>query len=313
LRDGSAELCRAIVGWHVEGPFLSAEPGYRGAHNPEVMCDPTSKQIHELRELTGKDPVLLTLAPERIGAIEAIRLATSLGMQISLGHTNASAETIRQAIATGARGFTHLGNALPQQLDRHDNLIWRVLENAVPENSLLSAGELAGDPLTPSLSPSDGERVSAGRERGSLVISLICDSIHVSPALFRLVHRLLPVESIYYTTDAMSAAGAPPGRYTIGKIELEVGEDQIVRQPGKTNFAGSALRPIDGIWRAARMLNRPWQGVWDHFSTRPADLMKWNCGLAVGQRADFCLLQFDAAKQMSSFGVYSGGVRVNQP
>src|SRR5262245_60166576 len=69
LRAASAELRRAIAGWHVEGPFLSAEPGFRGAHAPQWMRDPTGKDIHELRECTGDDPVLLTLAPERRGAL----------------------------------------------------------------------------------------------------------------------------------------------------------------------------------------------------------------------------------------------------
>jgi N-acetylglucosamine-6-phosphate deacetylase len=206
LRSQSAELVRAIAGWHIEGPFLSPEPGYCGAHNPSQMLDPTITHIRELRALTEGDPLLLTLAPERRGAIDAISFAVSVGIKISLGHTNAPATALRQAIDAGATGFTHLGNACPQQLDRHDNILWRVMD-------------------TPGL--------QAG---------LIPDGIHVSPLLFRLIYRVLGEKGIYLTTDAMSAAGAPPGRYTIGSLELEVGEDQIVRQPGKTNFAGSALR-----------------------------------------------------------------------
>src|SRR5262245_41115083 len=65
LRAQCAELQRAIAGWHVEGPFLSAEPGFCGAHDPTLMCDPTPAHIHELRRVTGDDAVLLTVAPER--------------------------------------------------------------------------------------------------------------------------------------------------------------------------------------------------------------------------------------------------------
>jgi N-acetylglucosamine-6-phosphate deacetylase len=255
LRESSVELKQAIVGWHIEGPFLSTEPGYHGAHDPACMLDPTPSHIQQLREITQKDPVLLTLAPERRGSINAIRLAAASGITVSLGHTDASAEIIAEACDAGARAFTHLGNGIPRLLDRHDNVLWRVFES-----------------------------------RG-LTISLIPDRIHVSPPLFRIIHRLLGPERIYYTTDAMSAAGAPPGRYTIGKLELDVGPDQIVRQPGKPLFAGSALRPVDGVFRAAEMLGCGWQSVWDGWSTRPAQLLGLRNELAVGQPATFCILK----------------------
>lgn len=255
LRQEHAELRHAIAGWHVEGPFLSAEPGFHGAHNPALMLDPTPEYIRELRAITDTDPLLMTIAPERQGAMEAIALATSLGVKVSLGHTNGTAETLRQAVRVGATGFTHLGNACPQQLDRHDNILWRVLDCA------------------------------------GLAVSLIPDQIHVSPALFRMVHRALPKDSICYVTDAMSAAGAPPGRYTIGRTGVEVGADQVVRQPGKSNYAGSALKAIQGVFRAARMLGRPWQEIWDGFSIRPAKFAGLSVDLVCGGAADFCLLR----------------------
>ena len=272
LRAQSAELESAIAGWHVEGPFLSAEPGFRGAHDATVMCDPTAEHIRELREITGTDPVLLTLAPERQNAIEVIALAVSLGMKVSLGHTNATGEVLRQAIEAGASGFTHLANGCPRDLDRHDNILWRVFD------------------------------------LGKLTISLIPDAIHVSPALFRLMHRIVSSDSIYYTTDAMAAAGAPPGKYTIGRLQLEVGADQIVRLPGTPNFAGSALRPVDGIVRAAEMLGCGWQSVWEHFSTAPARFMGLAEGeIKVGEPATFCLVQTEG-EEIESVRTFVGGV-----
>src|SRR5258706_6265086 len=128
VRAQSAELQAAIAGWHVEAPLLSADPGFHGAHNPAFMVDPTSKHILELRSICGKDPVLLTLSPERSGALKAIKLAVSRGIKVSLGHTNASAEILRAAVGAGATGFTHLGNGCPRELDRHDNILWRVFE-----------------------------------------------------------------------------------------------------------------------------------------------------------------------------------------
>jgi N-acetylglucosamine-6-phosphate deacetylase len=267
LRAGSKDLQRAIAGWHVEGPFLSAEPGFCGAHKPGFMLDPKPKHLRELRAVAGRDPLMLTLAPERRGALPAIALARSLGITISLGHTNATAEMLRQAVSAGATGFTHLGNGCPQALDRHENILWRALDTA------------------------------------GLTVSLIPDQIHVAPALFRLVHRALASESIYYTTDAMAAAGAPPGRYRLGPLTLEVGADQIVRYPGKSNFAGSALRPIDGVIRAAQMLNQPWQSVWPRFSTVPAKFLGQKLDLEVGQAAEFCLVRCGKENQIEELQV----------
>src|SRR2546430_3512327 len=180
------------------------------------MLDPEPEKIHQLRALAETDALLLTLAPERKNALEAIALAASLGIKVSLGHTNASTEVLHQAVAAGATCFTHLGNACPQQLDRHDNILWRALD-------------------TP-----------------GLTVSLIPDQIHISPQLFRLVHRALGKESIYYTTDAMAAAGAPPGAYTIGALELEAGADPIVPQPGRRNYARPRPSPTGAAFVDAR-------------------------------------------------------------
>ncbi len=230
---GRPDLRDVIAGWHIEGPFLSDQPGYHGAHEPSLMLDPTPDHFGQLRDAVGSDPLLVTLAPERRGAIDAIAEARKLGITISLGHTNASASQIRDAAAAGATAFTHLGNACPQQLDRHDNILWRVVD--VPD----------------------------------LTIGLIADGLHVSPLLFRLLHRVVSPDRIYYTTDAMAAAGAPPGDYPLGRLRLHVGPDRIVRQPGRSNFAGSALMPDEILPRASDMLGEPASGLLQAVTTNP--------------------------------------------
>ena len=255
LRAKSQELQDSIAGWHVEGPFLSAEPGFRGAHPADLMRHPTPDLIRELRQTTGDDPVLLTMAPERDDAIASIEAARAVGIRVSLGHTNAAMKRLQQAIRAGATSFTHLGNGCPQQLDRHDNILWRIFE-------------------------SDG-----------LYVGLIPDRIHVSIPLFRVAHRLISSDRIYYVSDAMAAAGAPPGQYPLGKLLLEVGEDEVVRLPGSENFAGSALRPIDAVLRAAQMLYCPWQEIWRRYSVTPAHVMGLRNNLEPGQPATFCVLE----------------------
>jgi N-acetylglucosamine-6-phosphate deacetylase len=254
LRDGNSELKQAIVGWHIEGPFLSPELGFRGAHPPEVMCEPTLAHLEELKSITGDDPVLLTMAAERGGVVDLIPKAREMGMRVSIGHSDSSADELQRSVVAGATGFTHLANGMPQQMDRHDNIVGRVF---------------------------DTKGLTAG---------VIPDRIHVSPQMFRTIHKAMPREHIYYTTDAMSAAGAPPGRYTVGRIELEVGADKVVRMPGQTNFAGSALSPIDGIRRAATMLGCSWREVWGFMSTNAAGLMGFECGFEAGAPADFYVI-----------------------
>ena len=271
LRAKSPLLSMSIAGWHIEGPFLSAEPGFRGAHPPEVMCDPTPAHLEELRAIAGNELLMITLAPERLEAIAMVSLARELGMIVSLGHTNAPRKRLTQAQKAGATAFTHLGNGCPRDLDRADNILWRVFE-------------------TPGVK-----------------VSLIPDGIHVSAPLFRIAHKLLPNDSIFYVSDAMAAADAGPGRYRIGRVEVEVGEDEIVRLPGSTNYAGSALRPIDGIFRAAEMLRCSWRDVWPHYSNVPASLAGLPSALTVGAAADFCLLNVTEENVLDDLQIYLDG------
>lgn len=276
LRKKSPLLTSAIAGWHIEGPFLSAEPGFRGAHPPEVMCDPTADHLKELRQAGGDERLMITLAPERLDAVAMISMARELGMIVSLGHSNAPRKRLLQAQKAGATAFTHLGNGCPRELDRADNVLWRVFE-------------------TPGLK-----------------VSLIPDAIHVSPPLFRLIHKTLPEDSIFYVSDAMAAAGAGPGRYRIGRLELEVGDDEIVRLPDSGNYAGSALQPIDGIFRAAEMLRCNWREVWPRFSHTPASVAGLQSGLTVGAPADFCLLEVTEENVLEELHLYINGEIIAQ-
>lgn len=255
LRAASPRLRRRIAGWHLEGPFMSPLPGFHGAHSPEYMEAPSAARMHQLKTVVGDEPTLMTLAPEWPEAPGAIRVARELGFHVWLGHTDATAAQITAAIEAGAEGFTHLGNGCPAELNRHDNIIFRVL---------------------------DEPRLRA---------SLIPDRIHVSPVLFRILHQSLGSARICYTTDAMSAASAGPGTYNFAGMRVEVGADGVVRQPGKANYAGSSLAPLEGIRRAAAMLHQTPLEVWPYFSTQPATFMGLPPALSVGAPADFCLMR----------------------
>jgi N-acetylglucosamine-6-phosphate deacetylase len=255
LRAASPMLTRRIAGWHLEGPFMSPTPGFHGAHPPEFMVAPTPGRLRELKAVTGDDPVLITLAPEWPEAPAGIRCARELGFHVWLGHTDATPAQLAAAVAAGAEGLTHLGNGCPAVWHRHDNITFRVLDEP------------------------------------RLRVSIIPDQIHVAPMLFRLFHRALDEARICYTTDAISAGGAGPGIFPLAGMQVEVGADGVVRQPGKANYAGSSLAPLEGVRRAAAMLQRSPLRVWDFFSAQPAAFVGLAPALAAGASADYCLLR----------------------
>ncbi|MBL9188613.1 MAG: N-acetylglucosamine-6-phosphate deacetylase [Opitutaceae bacterium] len=217
-RAASPACARMIAGYHIEGPWLSPEPGYRGAHPAEPMHAPSIAEFERLQTAAGGHIRLITLAPEWPGSAECIAAIVSAGVQVSLGHTNASEADIDAAIRAGARFATHVGNGTPLTLHRHDNIIQRLLA------------------------------------RDELTACLIPDGVHLPPFTLRNFFRAKPPGKVLFTTDAMAGAGMGPGRYAIGRFSLEIGADGIARQPGGGGFAGSTLTPDEGVRRTAAYL-----------------------------------------------------------
>ncbi len=214
----SPDIARMVVGYHIEGPWLSPEPGYRGAHPPGPMHAPSLAEFDRLQSAAGGRIRLITVAPEWPGSAECIAAMTQAGVHLALGHTNASNAQIDDAIRAGAKFVTHLGNGTPQEMHRHDNVVQRLLA------------------------------------RDELTACLIPDGVHLPPFVLKNYFRAKPAGKVLFTTDAMSGAGGGPGRYRIGRFEIDVGADGIARQPGGSGFAGSTLTPDDGVRRCADYL-----------------------------------------------------------
>jgi len=236
LRASDPVVASAIAGYHLEGPWLSPEPGYRGAHDPKHMSAPNLRTFERLQAAAGGNIRLVTLAPELPGAIEFIRAIMGQGVHVSLGHTKASDAEIDAAIEAGARFCTHLGNGVPIELSRHDNVIQRLLT------------------------------------RDELIAFFIPDGIHLPPGILKNFFRAKPAGKALFSTDCMAAAGAPPGRYPLGKLSLEVGADRVVRLPGRQNLAGSALCPDEGVKNIQRWLGLDAPAARRLFSTASAEL-----------------------------------------
>jgi N-acetylglucosamine-6-phosphate deacetylase len=224
----------AILGYHLEGPWLSPTPGYRGAHPAGPMRAPTFADYERLQAAAHGRLRLITLAPEWPGSAEFIAAVTQQGVHVSLGHTNASEAEIDAAIRAGARFCTHLGNGCPLQLPRHDNIVQRLLA------------------------------------RDELTACFIPDGIHLPKGVLKNFVRAKPAGRVLFTTDAMAGAGAPPGRYTIGPHLIAVGADGVARQPGEKNFAGSTLTPDVGVRHIADWLNLTPETARNFWSTAPA-------------------------------------------
>lgn len=224
-----------LCGYHLEGPWLSAELGYRGAHEPSHMGAPNLADFARLQKAAGGNIRLVTLAPELPGSEAFIRELVATGVEVSLGHTNASDEAIDRAINAGARFCTHLGNGVPNELHRHDNVIQRLLA------------------------------------RDELIAFFIPDGIHLPPSVLKNLVRSKPSGRALFTTDCMAAAGAAPGSYSLGNLTLEVGEDRVVRMPGARNFAGSALCPDEGVRNLMDWLGWPEARAVESFSTGVAE------------------------------------------
>ncbi len=194
-----------VRGIHIEGPFINDTPGYHGAHPKQYISDANQDQMLELLEVANGLTKIVTLAPEKDQGMRTTRMLADMGITVSAGHCNPSLQQLKDAVDAGLSMFTHFGNGIPNILLRHDNILQKVL-------SL----------------------------REHLWICYIADGIHIPLYVLKNYLDLTGFERSIITTDCMAGAAAPPGRYKISHIELEVGEDGVVREPGKENFAGSS-------------------------------------------------------------------------
>ena len=103
-----------VPGFHLEGPFLNPAPGYAGCHDPLAMVPPDPALLQRLTANLRRPILLLTLAPERPGALDVVAWARRNGMVVAMGHTAASHAATAAAVQAGVTLSTHLGNALPQ-------------------------------------------------------------------------------------------------------------------------------------------------------------------------------------------------------
>jgi N-acetylglucosamine-6-phosphate deacetylase len=226
-----------ILGTHVEGPFLS--PDYHGAHDPSLMRDPTPDALDVL--LQGPAPLIVTLAPERAHALEAIARLTAAGCLVSVGHTAATAAQVHAAADAGARMVTHVFNAQ------------RPLGHREPG----TAGAALTDPR--------------------LTVGMIADLRHIAGEIVALIFRAA-AGGVVLVTDAVAAMGIDgvdgigQDRTVLGGSDVYLDDEGLPRRADGT-IAGSVLTLDQAVRNAVSCGVDPGH-VLDAVTRTPADLVR---------------------------------------
>jgi N-acetylglucosamine-6-phosphate deacetylase len=200
-----------LAGIHLEGPWLSTKRC--GAHQPSLMRDPDAREIEQVLDAGAGAIRMVTLAPERDGALAAIEQIVERGVVAALGHTEATYEQTRAAIAAGASVGTHLFNAMRPINTREPGPVIALLED---------------------------DRVT---------VEVIADGVHVDPALYRHVAHSVGPDRVSLITDAMAATGTGDGVYHLGPVRVVV-VDGVARVAGTDTIAGSTAT-MDRVFRFA--------------------------------------------------------------
>ncbi|MBP1838791.1 N-acetylglucosamine-6-phosphate deacetylase [Formosa algae] len=256
--DAYPEIDKCIGGIHLEGPFLSAEEGPRGAHRKEFIQAPDWELFSYWQKAAKGRIKIITLAPEWAGSSIFIKRCVASGVVVSIGHTAANPEQIKAAIEAGARMSTHLGNASHAMLPRHINYIYEQL---------------------------------ASEELWSTVIA---DGFHLPDSLLKICIKAKPNQTILIS-DATSFAGLPSGLYTGhigGEVELN-SEGKLHVKNNPNLLAGSAQSVMWGVNQLVKKQILSLQEAWNMASLKPSAFFNGNAtnALEVGNQADFVIFK----------------------
>ena len=201
--NSSSDIKDSIPGIHIEGPFISPEEGPRGCHDPSFIREPDFEEFKKWQEAAEGRIVMVTIAPEREGALDFIRRVVGTGVKVAIGHTGAKPEIIRKAIEAGAGFSTHLGNGSYLILPKLNNYIWE---------------QLAAD---------------------ELFAGIICDGFHLSSSVVKVFARAKGLDRLILVSDVTLLGGLKPDVYKWGNIEVEVFKDGHLSLPGTDILAGA--------------------------------------------------------------------------
>ncbi len=194
-----------ILGIHLEGPFINPEKGYRGIHREENILSPSIEIYNQLKIWAQNKIALITIAPERPGALELIKnVINDNNTIVSIGHSNAGKDIIQQAVKVGAQAATHVGNGLPDLIPRHDNPIWAILA----EDNLFGF--------------------------------FITDGFHLPKEMIKTCLRAKKASKFIVTSDLIHLGGKKPGNYIINDTPVVLEPNGHLHVQNSSQLAGSA-------------------------------------------------------------------------
>lgn len=206
-------------------------PAYKGAHEESYIADFDFDFIKRYSDVIR----VVTVAPDKEGGMEFIRKVTSeTPVRVSIGHTAATYEQAMEAIANGATQVTHLYNAMTPMHHRKPGVVTAAL-------------------------------------RSDVYTEMICDTIHVHPAMFQFVMDCKSKDKFVLITDCMRAGGMPAGEYTLGELEVVVDGTSARLQDG--TLAGSILTLNRAIANVHQHTNKPLWEIVNAATLNPARAM----------------------------------------
>lgn len=227
---GAATTDPRVLGAHLEGPFL--DDGFRGAHDPTVLRAADPAAVDALLEASAGSLRQVTLAPEHLGALDAVARFAAASVAVAVGHTGADYATALAAFDAGASILTHAFNGM------------RGIHHREPGP------------------------VVAAMHADHVTLEIVNDGVHVHPDVVRLAFLGAPGR-VALITDAMSAAGHADGRYDLGGLEVVVA-DGVARLSGTGALAGSTLTQDAALRQAVLGCDLPLNDAIGALTSTPA-------------------------------------------
>jgi len=265
----------SIGGLHLEGPYISSEDGYRGAHPLKYIRNPDWNEFAEFYEASGRNILQVTLAPEIAGAMAFISKCREKNIVVALGHHNGSAKQVSEAADRGAQISTHFGNGCANLINRHLNPLWPQLSD------------------------------------DRLMISIIGDGFHLNPDEIRVFYKIKGAAQTIITSDVSPLGGLPPGKYlSVVGDTLELTPEGAVMYPAQKVLSGSGSTLSKGVGNVMKVTGCSLSEALQMASTNPARLygLTDRGEIKPGLRADLILFTMDDFKMDIKETIVAGEV-----
>lgn len=222
-----------LMGIHLEGPFLGEK--YKGAMPEALLLDMDLELLRRYQREAEGDICYITVSPERKGVRESIPAIKDMGIQVAIGHSDATYEEAMQAIRLGAKACTHTFNAMRLFHQHEPGIMGAALETDV-------------------------------------YCEAICDGLHLHPGTVRMLLKCKGLHRVVAVTDSMMATGFPEGTYKLGVNDVIVKNGDAKLADNGTR-AGSVLTMSKAFQNLLRFTERPVEDILPLFTENPARLL----------------------------------------